>query len=79
MMTEGYQSDSSDDGELDRIEGYLKDLKQRKGTRNAPASKPVAQNTGSKIQKRLETLEEMIRKTALSTRTKNWVYMIKIL
>lgn len=54
MMTEGYQSDSSEDEELDRIEGYLKDLKQRKGAKNTAATtKPNTSNAGTKIQKRL--------------------------
>jgi hypothetical protein len=54
MMTEGYPSDSSEDEELDRIEGYLKDLKQRKGAKNTAAStKPTNTSAGTKIQKRL--------------------------
>ena len=54
MMTDGFQSDSSEDSDYDKIDTYLKDLKQRKGARNTVRQKqPNSQNSGSKIQKRL--------------------------
>ena len=72
MMTDGFQSDSSEDSDYDKIDCYLKDLKQRKGgARNTLKQKSSnVQNSGSKIQKRMQTLEEMIRKAAQATKTK---------
>lgn len=73
MLTEGYQTDSSGGEELQRVEGYLNELKKK---RAGPSAKTNAGNSGSgggaesKVQKRLQNLEELIRKTAQSTRTR---------
>jgi hypothetical protein len=56
LMTEpeGFQSDSSQDEQLDRIDSYLKNLKEKKGSRNSGKQKEKGgQASGTKIQKRL--------------------------
>ena len=57
LMTDGYQSgdSSEEDSNYDKIEGYLKDLKERKGARKTvkQSTSTHTQNSGSKIQRRL--------------------------
>ena len=75
MMTSGYQSDSSEDTNFDKIEGYMKKLKEKKGSTHVDKARHQQSSHysgGNKIQSKLDSLEELIKKTANGVRVRHW-------